>query len=379
MTLIAHISAYGHPILIGDLLLSSQTRPTKSVSIPIARDINSKLVAPAKRAVVGLTQKLVLLGDRLAFLWSGNFDQARNLIERLQPFSSLTEINLDMVKSAIDAIEPQYIDHLYFIVVIAQSNKGADRRSNFDVLTHRVTKEALGPFGNVCISGSGSDACFELLNQLSPQYLLRAPPQDLSAAAMQIGVAIATEFTGYEAFSTDTISNAWGGGFEFAMGEDGRLRKVGNRLHLLFRLLLDKKQPALMWVPFFQKIDYWHQHLVIRAVQHSITSQKMLDQGREDIFILSPPQDMGSSISLEEFAIPPLTHTTLCCYLEIRPSTEGEVLCFTHYDDAGVQSFRYQFDNNRIRLSFSNWLIETLIGLIRERVGVNAKFSHLGY
>jgi hypothetical protein len=89
MTIIAHFNAFGRPTLLGDLLVSTNVKPTREVHVPAARDINERIFLRQNFYIAGLIQKIVLLHDQLAIAWSGDFKRAADLFSSLQPLRNV--------------------------------------------------------------------------------------------------------------------------------------------------------------------------------------------------------------------------------------------------------------------------------------------------
>lgn len=380
MTLIAHIAPYNAPAMIGDLLLSSKTMPTKEVAVPVSRDINRKVIHSKGRATVGLTQKLNLVGERMAVAWSGKYEAAKSFLGMLEPFASLPEIDPELVRNVVRNLDAETLNALYLIILIVKDNDGSDA-PNYEVIANRANGTFCGPFADVHIAGNGTRAFQDLLNQFGATRVLLPPPNDRPFFSMQSAVAMSAELGGYEIFSDDTIKNGWGGGFEVAYLEDGLIKKVGNRLHLFFKLVPSEQEgpPCLRLLPYFNKVDYWHDALVVRAIQHEFTKRGQLDQGREDIFLLTPIAKDAGDYDLSDFQVPPLLATTICCYVINELDGGKEALVHVVHDSSGLDAFRYQFLDKHIQISIKNGLIMQLQDLVQQRCGVEPIFSQIGY
>src|ERR1700733_4607004 len=92
MTIIAHFR-YRVPTLIGDLLVSTNSRPSKPVDIPASRNINERRFLRPNYYVAGLRQKLVLLSNALAIAWSGDFMQAVDFFSTIEPLRHVREVD----------------------------------------------------------------------------------------------------------------------------------------------------------------------------------------------------------------------------------------------------------------------------------------------
>jgi hypothetical protein len=87
---------------------------------------------------------------------------------------------------------------------------------------------------------------------------------------------------------------------------DGRINKLRNVLFLNFFIDVQDGQGALWWVPNFRHLDYWQKYTVIQAIEHEIGSRGNFDRGRNDVFIIGPPE--RQSVNLSEFSRPNIDH-----------------------------------------------------------------------
>ena len=88
MTAVARILIDGHPLLIGDVLLSGPPVPGKEVFIPTSgiNLSNPSTGSTPKR----LHQKITVVADYLALGWCGRFEIAQDLVSDLRVLSSAT-------------------------------------------------------------------------------------------------------------------------------------------------------------------------------------------------------------------------------------------------------------------------------------------------
>ena len=84
MTLIAQLSVNGAPFLMGDVLLSSETRTGLKISLPLVGDINQILSDRGLPFEVKFAQKINVFDGRIAVAWSGRRSKRRGLCESLQ-------------------------------------------------------------------------------------------------------------------------------------------------------------------------------------------------------------------------------------------------------------------------------------------------------
>src|SRR5215211_6739040 len=83
MTLIAKLSINNVPLLLGDVLLSSESRTGLRANLPLVGDINKVIADRGFAFEVSFAQKVNILGDRLAVAWCGPAMQAEREIRAL--------------------------------------------------------------------------------------------------------------------------------------------------------------------------------------------------------------------------------------------------------------------------------------------------------
>jgi hypothetical protein len=153
------MEAFSSPTLIGDLLISGSSKPTKEVDIPASRNVNTRIFLPPNFYISGLRQKVVLISDTLAFAWSGNFMQAVDFFETIEPLRYLSEVDPQYVQSLIDAIDENRKNNLSLIGVLASEN-------NSSIFSHRIIEfQNFGPVTSLKCAGSGVAPFSEIVRQ----------------------------------------------------------------------------------------------------------------------------------------------------------------------------------------------------------------------
>lgn len=216
MTLIAALTAGGLPVMVGDIVISSSDAIQSIKNMPTwhAEDSNVQ-VSKAKR-IVGLRQKLVLISDRLCVAWAGSANQADEAIEFLRAHDSQGALD-----SPIDALQAKLAEHRFSklkLICFSIENGIIRVNSNFPAYD-------IGRFKNVLIEGSGRNTFYDLVRRAS---LEDKPTQPLGAITM------AASLMCRQMFNAKGLEEGWGGGFEYVVWEDGKLRKIDNIMYLLW-------------------------------------------------------------------------------------------------------------------------------------------------
>ena len=84
MTLIAAMQMRGQPVLIGDLLISSEHPEATQIELPTLGALPKDFRPDNIHAFSNLAQKLTLINDHLVVAWSGRVVHARDFIRELR-------------------------------------------------------------------------------------------------------------------------------------------------------------------------------------------------------------------------------------------------------------------------------------------------------
>ena len=126
MTLIAQFSVNGAPILIGDVLLSSETRNGLKVKLPLVGDINQILADnDLLFEVVDFAQKIHVFDGRIAVAWSGPSIQAKRALQVLADIFSQEKLTVDDILGELKLIDQAKIDQLQLIGLLLEEVNGA--------------------------------------------------------------------------------------------------------------------------------------------------------------------------------------------------------------------------------------------------------------
>src|SRR6266403_4497903 len=96
MTLIAAAGIATYPAVFGDLLISGPERPGSAPDISLAGAVTSVFPPGSDWSILGLSQKVVLLGDHCVIAWAGDVVFARTVIAGLRALASQASLSLSI-------------------------------------------------------------------------------------------------------------------------------------------------------------------------------------------------------------------------------------------------------------------------------------------
>lgn len=223
MTLIASFTINGYPIIIGDLLISSQAGAIKPCRIPTVGEITNIFPDISTFVPVGLSQKVIIVDDDFVLAWAGNKLQATVAVNII--FERNTHCKLD-AKSILELLrefeEDQDFNELSLICMVKEGDKIS--RSSL-----RARHLQTNNFGELIVSGTGADcdSIFWYLNQLEQNIIEEDP----------IGSAVGSILTYFASLmsvemfkpSKNFVHNLYhyyGGGYEIATYINSRITKI---------------------------------------------------------------------------------------------------------------------------------------------------------
>jgi hypothetical protein len=346
MTLIAQFSVNGAPILIGDVLLSSETRIGLKVKLPLVGDINQILADnDLLFEVVGFAQKIHVFDGRIAVAWSGPSIQAKRALQVLADISSQEKLTVDDILGELKAIDQTKIDQLQLIGLLLEEVNGTTiRASSFSL---RVLCEDFPNIGRGWVTGSGRGAFLQLLQKGS--WLAQPNAPEYHVAHGLLGALTNEEYR-----TGNTIANRWGGGFEALTfsPRSGRLEKVGDILHTFWEVT-ENSDDSIGLFPFFYKTTYWRDALVLRTA--SLESFQDTRLKTNDITLIPPLLKENNEYDPAELGSVDFSYRAVCCHVLIKKPSNRDFLCLVDQRESG-QDVIFRVDESGGRLHISDYL-----------------------
>jgi hypothetical protein len=362
MTLIAQLAVNGAPFLVGDVLLSSETRTGLKVNLPLVGDINQILADRGLPFEVCFAQKINVFDGRVAIAWSGPLIQAERALRVIAALCSRSDLTADDVLAELRAIDGSAIDRLQLVGLVLQEVRGTT--VEVSLFSLRVPPMDIPTFGQVFAAGSGRDAFLHMLQKADWQS------QD-SANAFQVAHGLLGALTNEEFRTGNTITNRWGGGFEALTFSEAshRFEKVGNVLHTFWKTTENLDAPIGLF-PFFYKTMYWRDALVIRAVRLDISEGIKLEAN--DVTLIPPLLKDISDYNLDDLQVD-FSYRAVCCHVEIQKASNRDILFLIDQREGG-QDFFFRMDDAGVEWHVSDYLP----GIIREQLMKTAATEPVG-
>ena len=308
MTLIASLSVNGAPLLIGDVLLSSDRMKGRSVNYPLIGNIDPHLQSAGLSFGVAFKQKVNLVNDRLAVSWSGPLEQAERAVRVLSELRG--NLQLADIQAALSAIDEGAIDKLQLIGFLIRGVTGKTvEASQFYLGVPGISVPGIGA---VHVAGLGRDKFLALLNEIKWTKLEK--DNEYQAAHALLGALTNEEFD-----SHNNIRDRWGGGFEavtFSIAS-GRLEKVGDILHTFWKVS-DPTLSTIDFYPRFYKTTYWNDALIVRTARFEEIAKGTFKLAGTEFDIVPPILKEVNDYSLSELEEIGFSYRVLCCHVLVE-------------------------------------------------------------
>jgi hypothetical protein len=310
MTLIARLTRNGTPLYLGDLLISREGKTSERVDIPTVANINAKLPPDITRSVVGMSQKLNLISDRLLVAWAGNMLQARLLTREIaEKVADGIATKWQDIGAIIDRIPEGDRNDVSLIGTIL--NPGIDIQH-----FHLCAQKKLVNGIEIVTAGSGADDLIALASQAG---VIQTGTTDNFLWAVKQGLSLAAALVGYESSTGDNILNWWGGAIEIAGIANGRFRKASNILHSIWQATMtDKDRYEIRLIPKFIKYDYFEDVLLVQTLDVSDPLGVGTGEVNEHaLWCYTPLLKNRNQYDFSKLVIPDFSHHTLCCFISM--------------------------------------------------------------
>jgi hypothetical protein len=323
MTLIAQLSVNGAPILIGDVLLSRETRTGLKVNLPLVGNINKILAANGLPFEVEFAQKINVFDGRIAVAWSGPSIQAKTASGVLACIASKPNLTVPNIDGELKAIDRAKIDQLQLIGLLLEEVSGTTVKGSF--FSHRVPREDIPNFGQGYVAESGRSAFLQMLQK--GDFLAQTNANEYDVAHGLLAVLTNEEYR-----TGNTIADRWGGGFEALTSRSGRLEKVGDILHTLWEVNSDGS--IGLFPSFFYKTTYWRDALVLRTASFESFQDNELRLKTNEIKLIPPLLKEINEYDLAELGSVDFSYRALCCHVRLnKPS--NRVMFFIEERESG--------------------------------------------
>jgi hypothetical protein len=260
MTLIAAVGLDTYPVVFGDLLISGPERPGPGPKIPHDGEAANAFPAGSDASILGLNQKVVLLGDHCVIAWAGNVELARAVITELRAMASNAPLSLPIIETCLSQLDPTARNEVTFIGWVKDGEV-------FHQFWYRAAIAESAMFGQVRAGGSGAMDFVTLAAAISggtwnaPGRAMAGLERALSSMLSATSLLLQAELS-----SQSTLPHYFGGGYEIATFIGDKFAKVGDIAFVFWMAHVTDGQVSLSGPWFVLKQDYAGESLLLHVL-----------------------------------------------------------------------------------------------------------------
>lgn len=306
MTAVARLAIQDCPMLVADLLLSGPEFPGFTASIPTIEDMAAAFPPGSPRVPLGLSQKLAVVADNLVVGWAGRYTTAREVVAELVRLSKDKAFTNDSLQQHFDNLGPSVWSEIG-LVGFVRDPKGV---AQFGRSYHNLSTQL---FGNVGLLGSGLRDLQTFL-QRTPML----PGADGSSMnplqeSISFGLSLTGVFLHVELATLESLSSFYGGGYEIAVSEKGKFRKLDDVTYLFWNASVNGNEVRIGRIPRRAfRYGYRDDLLVIRSAAFRDDQPRVAI--RNDLFTVPPVYRDLQTAELGGVPPPSLNAKWLCNY-----------------------------------------------------------------
>ena len=275
MTLIAAFYINNHPVLIGDVLISSPD-PSQLINIPTHENLKISPPEDLCRGVSELRQKVNIISSNLMVAWCGDRCAAHTLLKELKARSDAENFTINSLKNFFESDEIRDWmgkAEVCFIGYIMDDDGIKEFKHSFNGA--KINEIKIPTYGNTFIASSGSNDLIYLLETTVP----RQPSIPKKTSEYDDAVIASQSICGaLLATAPKNILSGYGGSFEIAtLNEQGMFEKVDDITYFhWFVSNCESSNPTLNLVGKAYKLIYIKDVLVVYTLSMRQTPRPLI-------------------------------------------------------------------------------------------------------
>lgn len=262
MTLIATTSNYSNPIIVGDILMSSEQNEKKTQIPTFLGCVNNQLSTTQKLFPFSLRQKIYVITDSLALALAGSEFQMKLFLDDIRTNFHFKACTVENINEFMDDYDFSNFDQSACLLLYSEKTTQGIR----------IDAKTIGPWiGSKSLSFESVFAC-----GTGSQYFIDNASKEMNYShngnnnqlnkAISLNYINLGELLGLERLSLDTIRQAWGAGFEMIYFDGERFRKMDDVTFILWKGNVNLDTGLYNMEPFLiLNFSYFEDILIISA------------------------------------------------------------------------------------------------------------------
>lgn len=220
MTAVARIAIEDQPMLVADLLLSGPPLPGVIAALPTTNDLSSAFPSGSSKVPRALCQKIAVVSDDLLVGWSGLYDIARKVIGELRTLATTERLTYGSLDQHLNNLDPSIWADIGLVGFIRDPDGRIAQfgRGYVSLPTHL--------FGNIALLGTGRDHFRNFLHQTEKLPEAAERPMNALERSVGFGLHMGGTLLRIELESPESLKKFYGGGYEIAVFEMGKFKKI---------------------------------------------------------------------------------------------------------------------------------------------------------
>lgn len=246
MTLIAVTSNFGYPIMLGDILTTSETIENE-VAIPtFLGGVNHRLPDEQKFLPYNLRRKIYVLSDQMAVGLAGYEYEMKLFLDELKNYFKYKSLSEGNIQEFLKEFGIETFPNCAAIILFADKlPEGVLISYHYFGIWNHLSSSV---YGDVLACGSGSSL---FLEQAAIEWTTPLGPiPDGLFRAISSNYTLLANILGQERLSLATIKKYWGAGFEMIYYDGERFQKMDDITIVLWRGTLNVKTGEYEVNPF---------------------------------------------------------------------------------------------------------------------------------
>ncbi|GEM_PF-2082442 len=366
MTLIAKLSLYEIPILVGDLLITSARidQPDETISIPAFQDVNSVLKSlGAGFAVRGMFQKINKLSEKLYVAVAGDGHQIEIFLKRLSIVANDTNLDFDAIDKMIYSIDMCERNNIQATMFISWFDQGADE-TRFQCIDYRMKRISDDLFGTISVAGSGADDFLRVLEEARENAMHMYGYHKTICKAFSVGLMSA--LTCLDTVLGGCTMSRWGGGFEVLIYDElsKQFCKIGGIVHLHFKVdINENKTGTITMIPLVLHVFYVDDIMYQHVFDYTPCGENTLRAKRNELLYATPILFQGE-IDIEKVrsTMSAMQWKYICCHSFISHRKTIHRLQRLYYKDDGAEGFVFRMEQgDNFFMAIKSTILEQLL------------------
>jgi hypothetical protein len=259
VTLIANSTNYSFPLMIGDLLMSSEEKNSE-VQIPVfLKDVENRLPTNQKFFPFRLRQKIYVLTDNMCIGLAGLEFEMRLFLEDIKLYFKFHESSKKEIEKFYNEYDFSNFSGSSLLIMYAEKTKDGH-------LIHQITRghwnyKESKMLEHLYTCGSGSKTFMEFSDYYGEFYESQNTPS--LNRAISLNFAILCNILSVERITLETIKSYWGAGFETIYFDGNKFKKITDITFLICTGKVNLDDESYEIAPFIALNFRYHNEILV--------------------------------------------------------------------------------------------------------------------